>query len=67
VGSDHAEITSRSLLQRTQSCLEVAHFGGKLAIALDELLVGGLLRRDGSTQPIEIAYAILGQPNPVLQ
>jgi hypothetical protein len=67
VAGDHAEITTRPFLQRIQTGLEITDFGGELAIALGELIVGAALRRHRPLQAIELAYTGLREPNPVLQ
>ena len=64
---DHAELATRPLFEGVETGLEVTDLGGELPIALGKLIVFASLRRNGLFQAIELAYATLGEPNPVLQ
>ena len=64
---NHAEIATRPLFERIETGLEVANLGAELPVALLELLVLIALSDHGFLESIELAYTILGEPNPVLQ
>ena len=64
---NHAEIAPCPLFECVEAGLEVADFGAELPIAFLELLVLIVLRGNRLLESIQLAYAILGEPNPVLQ
>jgi len=67
VSGNHAEVAARPLFEGVETRLEVADFGAELPVAFLELLVLIALRGDGLLESIQLAYTILGEPNPVLQ
>jgi hypothetical protein len=67
VRGNHAKIATRPLFEGVEAGLEVADFGAELPIALLQLLVLIALRGNGLLESIQLAYTILGEPNPVLQ
>jgi hypothetical protein len=67
VRSNHAEIAARPLFKGIEAGLEVANLSAELPVALLELLVLIALCDHGLLESIQLAYTILGEPNPVLQ
>jgi hypothetical protein len=67
VRGNHAEIATRALFERIEASLEVANLSAELPVALLELLVLIALCNHGLLESIQLAYTILGEPNPVLQ
>jgi hypothetical protein len=67
VRGNHAEVAARALFEGIEAGLEVTDFSAELAVAFLELLVLIALRGNGLLESIQLAYAILGEPNPVLQ
>jgi len=67
VRGNHAEIAARPFFQGIETGLEVTDFGAELPVTFLELLVLIALCGNGLLQSIQLAYAILGEPNPVLQ
>jgi hypothetical protein len=67
VRGNHAEIAARPLFERIETGLEVANLSAELPVAFLELLVLIALRNHGFLKSIQLAYTILGEPNPVLQ
>jgi hypothetical protein len=67
VRGNHAEVTACTLFERIKAGLEVTDFGAELPVAFLELLIVIALRSNGLLESIQLAYAILGEPNPVLQ
>ena len=67
VAADHAELAARALFDGRHARLEIRDFGDELLVALDRLCVFRLLALDRFRQARELAHAIAGQPEPVLQ
>src|SRR5581483_6589874 len=67
VGADHAEIAAGKLIDGGGAGLQVGNLRLETAVALGERGVERLLRRDGVLETLDTAYAVVGNPDPVLQ
>jgi len=67
VGGNHTEIAASPFLESIETGLEIADFGGELTITLAQLVILASLRCHRVFEAIELANAILGEPNPVLE